>query len=233
MRPRLMGLEVRCACTLVAALIACPAAAQSVSGEAGLVSDYRDRGVSVSNRHPALQASLTIEHESGLYANAWGSTLGHGSQLEIDLTAGYEHEVSKLISIDVYATRTIYPSIPGANYSELTAVATAARGATSASLGFSYAPRQHGTRDYAGVGHDNSYVFGAAEYAVPKSPVTLKAGLGYERGSFDQVEHGGKVDWSLGGDVSLPPVRAALAYVGSNADAGGRHALVASLFVSW
>ena len=75
----------RCACAILAALIACPAAAQSVSGEASLVSDYRFRGVSLSGGHPAAQASLTLEHDSGFYGNLWGSTLGHGSQTEVDL----------------------------------------------------------------------------------------------------------------------------------------------------
>ena len=68
---------------------------------------------------------------------------------------------------------------------------------------------------------------------MPKSPVSLKAGFGYERGWFDEVEHGGKRDWTLGGEVELKPARLGLAYVGSNADGGDRHALVASLFLGW
>ena len=226
-------LASRSTCAMVAALIACPAAAQSVSGEAGLVSDYRYRGVSLSRGHPAAQASLTFEHDSGLYANAWGSTLGHGSETEIDLTAGYEAEVSKVIGVDLFATYYAYPTDGGANYAEATAVMKATRGPASASLGISYAPPQRGTRDESGHAHGDSYVFGAAEYAVPKSPVTLKAGFGYERGWFDEVEHGGKWDWTVGGEVEVEPARLGLAYVGSNADGGDRHALVASLFLEW
>jgi uncharacterized protein (TIGR02001 family) len=216
---------------MLAALVACPAAAQSVSGEAGLVSDYRFRGVSLSGRHPAVQASLTVEHGSGLYANLWGSTLGHGSDTEIDLTAGYEAEISKVIGVDLFATYYAYPSDGSANYVETTAVVKATRGPASASLGVSYVPPQRGTRDESGRGHGNSYVFGAAEYEV--SPVTLKGGLGYERGWFDEVEHGGKWDWTLGGEVSVAPAKLGLSYVGSNADGGDRHALVASLFLEW
>jgi uncharacterized protein (TIGR02001 family) len=218
---------------MVAALIACPAAAQSVSGESGLVSDYRYRGVSLSRGRPAVQASLTVEHDSGLYANAWGSTLGHGSETEIDLTAGYEAEVSKAVGVDLFATYYTYPSDGSANYVEATAVMKATRGPASASLGVSYAPPQRGTRDESGRGHGNAYVFGAVDYAVPKSPVTLKAGLGYERGWFDEVDHGGKWDWTLGGEVELKPAKLGIAYIGSNADGGDRHALVASLFLEW
>lgn len=93
-------------------------------------------------------------------------------------------------------------------------------------------PRQHATRE-DGRSHDNAYVFGSAEYAMPKAPVTLKAGLGYERGWFDEVEHAGKWDWNLGAEASFAPARASLAYVGSNADSGNRHVLVASLFFEW
>lgn len=197
-----------------------------------MVSDYRFRGVSLSDDHPAVQASLTVEHDSGLYANLWGSTLGHGSDTEIDLTAGYETEFSKLVSVDLFATYYAYPSDGNANYVEATAVAKATRGPASASLGVSYVPRQHATRE-DGRSHDNAYVFGSAEYAMRKAPVTLKAGLGYERGWFDEVEHAGKWDWSLGAEASFAPARAGLFYVGSNADSGDRHTLVASLFLEW
>ena len=152
-------LASRCAGAIVATLIACPAAAQSVSGEAGLVSDYRYRGVSLSRGHPAVQTSLTLEDDFGLYANAWGSTLGHGSQTEIDLTAGYEAEVSKVFGVDLFATYYAYPSDGSANYVEATAVIKATRGPASASLGISYAPPQRGTRDESGRGHRNGYAF--------------------------------------------------------------------------
>jgi uncharacterized protein (TIGR02001 family) len=221
------------ALAMLTALAACPAAAQSVSGEAGLVSDYRFRGVSLSRGHPAVQASLAVEDDSGLYANVWGSTLGHRSQTEIDLTAGYEAEVSKVIGVDLFATYYAYPADGSANYVEATAVMKATRGPVLASLGVSYSPPQRGTRDESGRTHGNTYVFGGLEYAVPKSPVTMKAGLGYERGWFDEVEHGGKCDWTLGGEVELKPAKLGLAYVGSNADGEDRHALVGSLFLEW
>ena len=37
-----------------------------MSGEAGLVSDYRYRGVSLSHGHPALQAELTLKRAKEL-----------------------------------------------------------------------------------------------------------------------------------------------------------------------
>lgn len=47
------------------------------------------------------------------------------------------------------------------------------------------------------------------------------------------VEHGGKWDWTFGGEGEFKPAKLGLAYVGSNADGSDRHALIASLFLIW
>ena len=221
---------------LLALMCASSAAAADVSGEFGLASDYRYRGVSLSHGRPAIQGTLTIEHGSGLYAELWGSTLerpGDPTSSEIDVTGGYEKELSEHVGIDLSGTFFGYPSAGSDNYFEATALVTTTRGNASAGAGMSYIPRQRATRDDSGEGHDNISLFGTAEYAPPKSPVTLKAGLGYERGAFDEVANGGKWDWTLGGEIEFKPARLGLAYVGSNADGGDRHALVGSVFLSW
>ncbi len=215
---------------LTASAWASSAAAADVSGEIGLVSDYRFRGVSLSHGRPAVQADLMLEHDSGLYADLWGSTLGESDPTnnEIDLTAGYAADLNEHFSVDLSVMYYAYPSAHSDNYFEGTARVTTSHGPAAASLGVSYAPAQRGT------GHrDNFYTFGSADYALPKTPVTVKAGLGYERGAFDEVAHGGKWDWTLGGEAEFKPVTLGLAYVGSNADGGDRHALVASAFIGW
>ena len=45
-----------------------PPAAVTVTGNVALVSDYRFRGISLSGGDPALQGSINLNHESGLYA---------------------------------------------------------------------------------------------------------------------------------------------------------------------
>jgi uncharacterized protein (TIGR02001 family) len=221
---------------LPALLWASSVAAADISGEFGVISDYRYRGVSLSRGRPAVQGTLTIEHDSGLYAELWGSTLerpGDPTSSEIDVTGGYEKELSEHFGIDLSGTFFAYPSAGGDNYFEATAIATATHGAASASLGLSYIPSQRATHDDDSAGHDNAYLLGTAEYALPKTPLTLKAGFGYERGAFDEVKHGGKWDWTLSGEVDVKPAKLGLAYVGSNADGDDRHALVASLFFAW
>ena len=70
----------------VAAAVSTPAFAQdeevtgagspfSLSGGISVVSDYRFRGISLSDEEIALQPTLTLSHESGLYAGVWGSTM--------------------------------------------------------------------------------------------------------------------------------------------------------------
>ena len=228
---------MRLACAALYALAwASSAPAADISGAVGVVSDYRYRGVTLSHGRPAVQGSVTIEHDSGLYAELWASTLarpGDPTDSEVDFTAGYSNDLSAAFNLDLSGTFFAYPSAGSDNYFEATAAATATRGAASANIGFSYIPPQRATRDDGGSALGNAYVFGTLDYAAAKTPLTLKAGVGYERGAFDEVEHGGKWDWTLGCEAAFEPAKFGLAYVGSNADGGDRHALVASAFLSW
>ncbi len=61
------------------ALAATPALAQeeeadssiSVSGNVGIVTDYRFRGVSLSGGDFALQGGIDVTHDSGFYVGTW------------------------------------------------------------------------------------------------------------------------------------------------------------------
>ena len=87
----------------LAAFVALPAAAQetappkdvTVTGSVALVSDYRLRGVSQTDKEMAVQGGLTITHKSGLYVGTWASNLSGwgtfgGSNMELDLIGGYK-----------------------------------------------------------------------------------------------------------------------------------------------
>ena len=87
----------RVAAAVAALAFSVPALAQeapkpiTVSGSAAIVSDYRFRGVSQSDRALAVQAGLTVSHESGLYVGTWASNLAGwgtfgGSNTELDLS---------------------------------------------------------------------------------------------------------------------------------------------------
>jgi uncharacterized protein (TIGR02001 family) len=202
------------------------AGATDWSTSAGIVSDYRFRGISLSHGRPAVQGSVMVEDSSGLYAALWGSTLGHGSDTELDLSGGYDAEVSDQVDLDVSANLYTYPSGSDVNYVELAGAATFTRGPASGKVEVSYVPAQGRTRA-------NAYALTAGTYAIPKTPVSLTASLGYERGWFDEVEHGGKWDWSLGVEVEAKPAKLCLTYVESNADLPDRRAILLAAFLNW
>src|SRR3546814_18863316 len=47
----------------------------TLSGGIAVTSDYRFRGISLSNEKVAVQPTQTVSHESGFYAGVWGSSL--------------------------------------------------------------------------------------------------------------------------------------------------------------
>jgi uncharacterized protein (TIGR02001 family) len=211
----------------LAAACPSPANAADLSGDVGLVSDYRYRGISLSGNRPALQASATLEHDSGVYVNGWASTVDgplSKARTEVDLTAGYETDLGSGISLDLSGTWYLYPSNTEPDYVEASAILGTSVGQASASLGASIAPSQSGTGH-----HGNFYLFAEAAYEMRDTPVTFTARLGRERGWFDEVENGGKWDWSVSAEARIAPARIGLSYAGCNV-AGERARLVGSLF---
>lgn len=79
----------------------------------------------------------------------------------------------------------------------------------------------------------NSYFFGEVSYEISGAPVTLTARLGYERGFFDEVEGGGKWDWSVGGEWTVGKVSIGIGYAGCGPGRVESHALVGSLLFAF
>src|SRR3546814_1443546 len=92
-----------------------PAGPVTVTGSVGLVSDYRFRGVSQSDRGMAIQGGITATHESGFYVGTWGSNLGGwgrfgGANMERDLVAGYPAALGEGNKGDIGLNWDMYPS---------------------------------------------------------------------------------------------------------------------------
>ena len=76
---------------------------------AGLVTEYRYRGISQSGKKPALQGGLDFAHKSGAYVGLWASTItwikdsGSGAKgpVEADIYGGYKGAITDTISYDV------------------------------------------------------------------------------------------------------------------------------------
>lgn len=86
----------------------------SLSANAGLVSDYRYRGISQSRLKPAFQFGADVSHSSGFYLGTWGSTIkwikdgGGDTNLELDIYGGYKFNAGP-VAMDVGVLRYLYP----------------------------------------------------------------------------------------------------------------------------
>lgn len=103
-----------CALFLALSPAALPAAAAGFSGTAALTSDYVWRGTSQSNEDPAVQGGFKVAGDSGLYAQAWGSSVEFAPETrassEVDLVVGWSGALSEALALDVNLTRYWYPS---------------------------------------------------------------------------------------------------------------------------
>lgn len=87
----------------------------TLSFNAGVVTDYRYRGISQTRLKPAVQGGLDFAHKSGFYLGAWASTIkwieDSGStdgKVELDLYGGYKGELTKGLAYDVGVLRYEY-----------------------------------------------------------------------------------------------------------------------------
>lgn len=87
----------------------------TLSFNAGVVSDYRYRGISQTRLKPAAQGGLDFAHKSGFYLGAWGSTIkwiedfgATKGKVELDLYGGYKGELAKGLAYDVGVLRYEY-----------------------------------------------------------------------------------------------------------------------------
>ena len=120
--PSLIALAVS---SLASVALAQTAPESSLSYNAGVVSDYRYRGISQSRLNPALQGGVDYADKSGFYVGAWGSTIkwikdagASAGSVEIDLYGGYKAAVGD-VAYDVGFLRYEYA---GNKYTEVTGV---------------------------------------------------------------------------------------------------------------
>ncbi|WP_395616282.1 TorF family putative porin [Sphingorhabdus sp.] len=181
----------------------------TVSGGAALVSDYRFRGVSLSDKGFAIQPYLTVKHESGLYVGAWGSNIADnaGDDLELDLYAGFSG--GDKLTYDIGATYYVYPGVSSVNYVEFTGKLGSTFGPATVGVQVSYVPSQDNT------GNDDNLYFGSnATIAIPNSPISIVGTLGMEDGAFTAGSN--KLDWSLGLNAAVSGFTLGASYVDTN-----------------
>jgi len=183
-----------------------PAKQWSFDAEVGVVSDYRFRGLSLSDKQPALQGGLTMSHANGAYGYVWASTIeeygagddGDGAKAEADFVLGWAGSLSGL-DVDVSAQAYLYPGGSDVNYVEFPATVAKTQGDWRWSLGAAYAPSQRA------LGHeDNVYGWGGVAWGGESAPVKVELRAGYEDGAYAP---GGKWDWSAGVSREFGPLK--------------------------
>jgi uncharacterized protein (TIGR02001 family) len=194
-----------------------------LSANAGLVSDYRFRGISLSNRNPAVQGGIDLEGEN-FFAGTWASTIAEtgGADVEVDLYAGLQGSVGEVVWTAA-ANAYLYPGGDGQNYVEFIATGERSFGRVTLGIEAALAPRQ------ANVDEANRYI-GASSALDVGGGWTVSARGGFENGFYDS-----KWDWEIGAKHTVGALTASLAYVDTNyggTDEAGRLAragLVGSL----
>lgn len=223
-----------------AASDAAPPAAVTVSGSAAIVSDYRFRGVSQSDRQMAVQGGITLAHASGVYGGVWASNLAGwgtfgGANMELDLIGGYKARVAGNATLDVGLTWYMYPGgAAKTDFAEPYVKLTGTSGPATLTAGVAYAPRQQaigrwyatgadaaaGTYTDPGDRDDNLYLWGDGAVALVGTPFTARAHVGHSRGQDGLGPNATAVsptgdywDWSLGADATWRTLTLSLAYV--------------------
>ena len=222
-----------------------------VSGSASFVSDYRFRGVSQSDKDLAVQAGITVSHESGFYVGAWGSNLAGwgtfgGSNVELDLIGGFKTPVGGGGTLDVGLTWYMYPGgADKTDFAEPYAKLSGTIGPLGLTAGVAYAPEQQalgrwyftgadaaaGVYNDPGDKEDNLYLWGDFAAGVPTTPFTLKAHIGHSNGNrglgpnaTSVTPTGSYWDYSIGAEATYKGLTFNVSYVDTDiSTADGRY----------
>jgi len=188
-----------------------------VSATVGFTNDYRFHGISQTAGDAAIQGSLDMAFDNGVYIGAWGSNVDFGPgedvNLEIDYYVGYASEINDDLSYDVFLAYYTYPGYEGvdADYLELNTGLYYGDFA----LTYTYAG------DYFNTGMDGQYVALDYSYGITDEvSLDLHAGHSfgdYWNGSDDINEY---EDYSVGVSGSAAGLDLSAAYIITSIDDG-------------
>jgi uncharacterized protein (TIGR02001 family) len=185
-----------------------PMPAFTITGMAGVWSQYRFRGISQSDNRPVVQGSFTVTHSSGLYASVWGSSASANNAVnlggtEIDVYGGYAHALgSSGVTADGGVYGYFYPGSTKAvglseNYYEVYADLAKPFGPVTTKIGINYAPKQPYFRKFATPTRHSTYVYGELGFAPANSPFLVHSHLGHTGGGLDFANKG-YLDYTVG-----------------------------------
>ncbi len=216
--------------TLIAGLVAAACAPtiaaaadspHSLSGNIGVYSQYIFRGLTQTNKDPALQGGFDYAHSSGFYAGTWMSNISwltdspgvtgyKSSSLEMDFYGGYKGTIAGDLGFDVGVLQYYYPgthdpivTAPGSVKADTLEVYGALTWKwLSAKYSHSVSKKTFGVNDSRGT----YYVDLSATYPVTDK-FSVSAHYGIQK--FDGANGANDTnasykDWKLGASYSLP-----------------------------
>jgi uncharacterized protein (TIGR02001 family) len=203
-----------------------------LTGNFGITSDYRFRGLQQTDGDPAFQGGFDLAHSSGLYVGTWGSNVsswaagpGTSTKLEVDLYGGYKTEVAG-VGVDVGAIAYMYPgsssggatngTVDGSNWRANTQEAYVGLTYGIASFKTSYVLSKNYFASTGGADASGTlyYDLTLAKEIMPKLTASVHAGYtDYKKDAIYQA--GGTIasaDPSLQGKLSYADYNVGLAY---------------------
>jgi uncharacterized protein (TIGR02001 family) len=221
MRKSILGLSALAVAAMSAPALAqdAPASDLTVTGNAAVVTDYRFRGISQTDKRFALQGGITVTHSSGFYVSTWGSSIddyvANGSDQELDLIAGYSKTIGAA-TVDVGVLYYYYPGSGGVNsdFVEPYASIKGTFGPATAKLTANYAPKSRALSVDGGVTkEDNLYLAGDLSASIPNTPLGVSAHLGHSFGPSYLTIGKEYTDWNVGATYTWSHLTFGVSYV--------------------
>lgn len=194
----------------------------TISGGASVVTDYRFRGITQTDKDFAVQGTFTVSHESGFYATVWGSSIddyvAFGSDQEIDIVGGFKKTFGAT-TVDVGVLYYYYPGAEkfgavNTDFAEPYLAVSHTFGPVTGKVLAAYAPKQSGL-DY-GFGKEDGFYL-AGDLTGSFSGIGLSAHLGHSF-SRNYITLGQKyTDWSLGASYTYKALTFGVQYVDTDA----------------
>ncbi len=220
----------------------------TVAYNVGVATEYRYRGISQSQKDPALSGGVDVTHNpTGFYAGAWASTIkwtkatevngtaGSGN-LEIDVYAGKRGEIVKDVSYDLGTLVYLYPNNKLGNVSGYADATTweiyGQVGYGPAYFKYSYAL----TNLFGNANSKGSYYLDAGINQPIADGLTFNLHAG--RQVIENAVNGSYNDWKVGLTKDFGFVVGSIAYIGTDANEtfytlknkfNGKEAFVATL----
>ncbi len=192
----------------------------TITGSAGVWSQYRFRGISQSNNRPVFQGTVTVAHASGFYLSTWGSSASAGNSTvniggtEIDVYGGYTHAIGKTgVTVDAGLYGYLYPGAPAGNYYEAYGSLAKTFGPVTGKVGVNYAPDQK-VFDFLPGTNYNVYVYGELGFAIPGLPLSFHSHVGHTGGGFDYTKD--YIDYTVGVSYKWKSLTFDISGVGTN-----------------